>query len=131
MASNNQGNKDGSKQSGTSNRGFASMDPERQREIASEGGKAAHEKGTAHEFTSEEARRAGSMSHGNRQSEQASTRSGSGASKQGDKAGSKQSDKGGSKQSGQGGSRASKDEDDEDSGSGSRSGNAGGSGKSR
>jgi general stress protein YciG len=35
------------------------MDPQRQREIASEGGKAAHEKGTAHEFTSEEARAAG------------------------------------------------------------------------
>lgn len=42
-----------------SGRGFASMDPERQREIASRGGKAAHAKGTAHEFTSEEARRAG------------------------------------------------------------------------
>ena len=42
-----------------SNRGFASMDPQRQREIASEGGRAAHEKGTAHEFTSEEARAAG------------------------------------------------------------------------
>ncbi|MFA6050206.1 MAG: KGG domain-containing protein [Candidatus Paceibacterota bacterium] len=40
-------------------RGFAGMDPDRQREIASEGGKAAHEKGTAHEFTSEEAREAG------------------------------------------------------------------------
>ncbi|MES2634997.1 MAG: KGG domain-containing protein [Pseudomonadota bacterium] len=44
---------------GRSNRGFASMDPKRQREIASEGGRAAHEKGTAHEFTSEEARAAG------------------------------------------------------------------------
>jgi len=43
----------------TSNRGFASMDPEKQREIASQGGKAAHEKGTAHEFTPEEAREAG------------------------------------------------------------------------
>lgn len=40
-------------------RGFASMDPERQREIASQGGRAAHERGTAHEFTSEEAREAG------------------------------------------------------------------------
>lgn len=39
--------------------GFASMDPDKQREIASKGGKAAHEKGTAHEFTSEEAREAG------------------------------------------------------------------------
>ncbi len=35
------------------------MDPEKQREIASMGGKAAHEKGTAHEFTSDEAREAG------------------------------------------------------------------------
>ena len=42
-----------------SERGFASMDEEKQREIASKGGKAAHEKGTAHEFTSEEAREAG------------------------------------------------------------------------
>ncbi len=40
-------------------RGFASMNPEKQREIASEGGRAAHQKGTAHEFTSEEARKAG------------------------------------------------------------------------
>ncbi len=73
MATSNQdkGNKQGSEggnQGSTKNRGFASMDPARQREIASEGGKAAHQKGTAHEFTSEEARRAGSMSHGNRQS---------------------------------------------------------------
>ena len=43
-----------------STRGFASMDPERQRQIASQGGKAAHEKGTAHQFTPEEARQAGS-----------------------------------------------------------------------
>jgi general stress protein YciG len=40
-------------------RGFASMSPERQKEIASKGGRAAHEKGTAHEWTPEEARRAG------------------------------------------------------------------------
>ena len=40
-------------------RGFASMDRARQREIASKGGKAAHQKGTAHEWTSEEAREAG------------------------------------------------------------------------
>ena len=45
--------------SGTSRRGFASMDPEKQRSIASKGGKAAHAKGTAHEFTPEEAREAG------------------------------------------------------------------------
>ena len=43
----------------TKERGFASMDPEKQREIARKGGRAAHEKGTAHEFTSEEARAAG------------------------------------------------------------------------
>lgn len=40
-------------------RGFASMDRSKQREIASKGGKAAHQKGTAHEWTSEEARDAG------------------------------------------------------------------------
>lgn len=42
-----------------SDRGFASMSPEKRREIASKGGRAAHAKGTAHEFTSEEAREAG------------------------------------------------------------------------
>ena len=42
-----------------SNRGFASMDRSKQREIASKGGKAAHAKGTAHEFDSGEAREAG------------------------------------------------------------------------
>ncbi len=44
----------------TNKRGFAGMDQQKQREIASKGGKAAHAKGTAHEFTSDEARRAGS-----------------------------------------------------------------------
>jgi uncharacterized protein len=44
---------------GRSNRGFASMDDQKQREIASKGGRAAHQQGTAHEFTSEEAREAG------------------------------------------------------------------------
>jgi general stress protein YciG len=42
-----------------SKRGFASMDAERQREIASKGGKAAHAQGRAHEFTTAEARDAG------------------------------------------------------------------------
>ncbi|MCI1015374.1 general stress protein [Herbaspirillum sp. C7C2] len=51
MANQNQGS--------TGNRGFASMDESKQREIASQGGKAAHEKGTAHEFSSDEAREAG------------------------------------------------------------------------
>ena len=40
-------------------RGFASMDRTKQREIASRGGKAAHLKDTAHEWSSEEAREAG------------------------------------------------------------------------
>ena len=40
-------------------RGFASMDAEKQRSIASLGGRAAHQQGTAHEFSSEEAREAG------------------------------------------------------------------------
>ena len=44
---------------GTRNRGFASMDAHRQREIARKGGRAAHEKGKAHEFTPDEARAAG------------------------------------------------------------------------
>ncbi|MEB1900072.1 KGG domain-containing protein [Xanthomonas campestris pv. campestris] len=43
----------------TSNPGFASMDEDKQREIASKGGKAAHASGNAHEFDSEEAREAG------------------------------------------------------------------------
>jgi general stress protein YciG len=43
----------------TDNRGFASMDEDKQRDIASQGGKAAHESGNAHEFDSKEAREAG------------------------------------------------------------------------
>lgn len=78
MASNTQaqdskgskGSKGSSNQRGKSERGFAAMDPERQREIAREGGKAAHLSGNAHEFTSEEARaagRKGGQSSGNHQ----------------------------------------------------------------
>jgi len=44
---------------GISKRGFAAMDDAKKREIASKGGRAAHAKGTAHQFTSEEARQAG------------------------------------------------------------------------
>ena len=40
-------------------RGFAGMDPEKRREIASKGGKAAHESGNANEFDSESGREAG------------------------------------------------------------------------
>jgi general stress protein YciG len=104
MAS-NQGNKQSGSQgnsqsSGTRNRGFASMDPQRQREIASQGGKAAHAKGTAHEFTSEEARRAGSMSHGNRQSAESRPASSSSSSRS-----SSTRSSSGNRQSGGGGNR--------------------------
>ncbi|RYU77171.1 KGG domain-containing protein [Hymenobacter persicinus] len=44
---------------GKSMRGFAAMDPAEQRRIASEGGRASHESGRGHRFTSEEARAAG------------------------------------------------------------------------
>ena len=40
-------------------RGFAAMEPERQRKIASQGGKAAHASGNAHQFNTVEAREAG------------------------------------------------------------------------
>jgi len=43
----------------TEDRGFASMDREKQREIASKGGRAAHKIGAAHEWTREEAQAAG------------------------------------------------------------------------
>lgn len=49
----------GNTQKSNAKRGFAAMDAEQQRQIASKGGQAAHQKGTAHEFDSEEARRAG------------------------------------------------------------------------
>jgi hypothetical protein len=49
----------GSASQGSSERGFAGMDPAKQREIAAEGGRAAHASGNAHEFSSEEAREAG------------------------------------------------------------------------
>ena len=44
---------------GMNRRGFAAMDTQKQREIASKGGRAAHQSGRAHEFTPEEAREAG------------------------------------------------------------------------
>ena len=74
-------------------RGFASMDRNKQREIASKGGKAAHQKGTAHEWTSEEAREAGRKggmaSHRRKQEQQGGAQSG------GDTAGSSNSEMGG------------------------------------
>ena len=62
-------------------RGFASMDRAKQREIASKGGKAAHQKGTAHEWTSEEARdagRKGGLASHKRRREQMMTSTGGG-----------------------------------------------------
>jgi uncharacterized protein len=77
----NDGGVDGRNTGGVSRktpRGFAAMDPQAQRAIAAKGGRAAHQKGTAHEFTSEEARiagrKGGEASRGGRRS------SGSGAS---------------------------------------------------
>lgn len=49
----------GAERTRTSNRGFAAMDPEYQRQIARDGGRIAHERGVAHKWTSEEAREAG------------------------------------------------------------------------
>ena len=64
----------GSQERRPAKRGFAAMDPARQREIAAQGGRAAHESGNAHQFTSEEARAAGKKSHtGQRKSAAAST----------------------------------------------------------
>lgn len=48
------------------NRGFASMTPEKQKAIASMGGKAAHASGHSHEFTSEEASAAAKVAWENR-----------------------------------------------------------------
>jgi uncharacterized protein len=59
MSDMNQSHPAAERRTGKERRGFASMSPEKQREIASKGGRAAHQKGTAHEWTSEEARRAG------------------------------------------------------------------------
>src|SRR5450830_406093 len=107
---NKQGGKSGNKQSDTSKRGFASMDPAQQREIASEGGRAAHEKGTAHEFTSEEARRAGSQSHKNDGSRQSTASSSSSSSSSGSRENASMNQEGsrdsGNKQSGGSGSGA-------------------------
>lgn len=85
----------GSNQGNSSERGFAAMDPDRQREIASEGGKAAHEIGNAHEFTSEEAREAG------RKGVQAS----SGDSNQGNQGSNKGENQSGNQGGNQGGKR--------------------------
>jgi hypothetical protein len=101
MASNNssgnnkQSGNQGNNQSGSnSNRGFASMDPEKQREIASEGGRAAHASGNAHEFNSQEAREAGRMSHKNDGNQQSGNQGG------GNQGGGNNAGKGGGNQGG-------------------------------
>jgi len=48
-----------SRRASSTGRGFAGMSDQRQREIAAQGGRAAHEQGTAHEFSKAEARKAG------------------------------------------------------------------------
>ncbi|MBL9107306.1 MAG: hypothetical protein JNL82_40825 [Myxococcales bacterium] len=59
------------------------MDPDRQREIAAEGGRASHEQGTGHEFDSEEAREAGRKSHQNTGGQQGGNQSGQQSGNQG------------------------------------------------
>ena len=76
-------------------RGFASMDRAKQREIASKGGKAAHQKGTAHEWTSEEARdagRKGGLASHKRRREQMMTGGGGDSSENADDMGSERTD---------------------------------------
>ncbi|MFL6659138.1 MAG: KGG domain-containing protein, partial [Massilia sp.] len=100
------GNRQSGGQGDTSNRGFASMDPEKQRAIAAEGGRASHASGNAHEFTSEEAREAGHLSHKNDGNQQSGgDQGGSSASSSGGRGGSSGSSSGGSQQSGSGGSK--------------------------
>jgi len=53
-------------------RGFAAITPERRKEIAGQGGRAAHASGNAHEFTSEEARAAGSKGQASRRARKTS-----------------------------------------------------------
>ena len=66
-----------------SGRGFASMDSDRQRDIAAEGGRAAHASGNAHEFDSKEAREAGAKSHGGQSADNTRGSASSGSSTRG------------------------------------------------
>jgi uncharacterized protein len=91
----NQGGSRGSQSGGQgSERGFAAMDEEKQREIAGKGGQAAHDKGSAHEFTSEEAREAGKKGGEAR-----------GGNQGGNQSGNQGGSRGGSQGGNQGGSR--------------------------
>lgn len=79
MASNQNQPQGNQPQGDKSGRGFASMSPDKQREIASKGGQAAHQKGSAHEFNSNEAREAGRKGS---ESRSAGTQSGNNVSRQ-------------------------------------------------
>jgi general stress protein YciG len=59
MTNNNEMPRSGDSRTTKSKRGFASMDPAKQKEIASKGGRAAHQQGVAHQWSSDEAREAG------------------------------------------------------------------------
>jgi uncharacterized protein len=61
---------------GKKRRGFAAMDPSKQRDLASQGGRASHASGNAHQFTSEEARRAGRRRHELRQQQKGERQNG-------------------------------------------------------
>jgi len=65
-----------------SGRGFASMDPQRQREISAQGGRAAHRSGNAHEFDSREAALAGAKSRSRRQQQQGASKDAQGGQPQ-------------------------------------------------
>src|SRR5471030_2919045 len=79
-------------------RGFAAMNEAQQREIASKGGQAAHQKGTAHEFDTEEARRAGQKGGESRQSAQRENGKNATSPRSGAGSGSEQQSRGGARQ---------------------------------
>ncbi|MFM9435956.1 general stress protein YciG [Janthinobacterium sp. CG_23.3] len=97
------------------------MDPEQQREIAAEGGRAAHAAGTAHEFTSEEARKAGAMSHKNDGNQQSDSDEGGSRGKSGGNQGSSGGNQGSSGSSSGSGKSSASSSSGKSGGSGSKS----------
>lgn len=71
-------------------RGFAAMDPERQREIARAGGRASHERGSAHEWDAQEASRAGRAAHARGQAHEWTSAEAAEAGRRGGRAGRRQ-----------------------------------------
>lgn len=111
QGSSNSSNGGNSNQNGqSSGRGFASMDPQRQREIAAEGGRAAHASGNAHEFNSQEARAAGSRSHSGQGNASSGGNGGNGGSSSGGNAGSSGTRGGSSEQHARAGSQSHKND---------------------